>query len=125
MSIKEREYLISTNKFKNPRVMNNHEAICMLLLRLILLEPGSDPLHPEMGVGIVKYRYGMNTLNDLKARVKNQIDTYLPCFPASKVELEITDDHLCNILITIDDVVYVYDSSEAPVPITLDTVLEK
>ena len=120
--IKEREYLLSTNSFKTPVVCTQKKAIGLLLVRLILLEPGSDPLHPDMGVGIRSYRYSMNTLDKLKARVEEQIKNYLPCFPAANVTIINTPDHKCNIEITIDDTVYVYDSNEAPVPITLEDV---
>ena len=119
--IKEREYCMSIDNFKHPVVYKNQQAIAVLLTRLILLEPGSNPLHPDMGVGITKYRYGVNNLEELKQNVHNQIVTYLPCFSSPIVNINITDDKLCNIEITIDDVVYVYDSSEAPIPITLDS----
>ena len=122
--ILEREYTLSITPLNRPEVLKNQEAIAMLLLRLILLNPGSDPLHPEMGVGIINYRYAMGKLEELKERVAQQIAVYLPCFPAGKVDIEITPTKLCNILITIDDTVYTYDSNEAPIPITLDTVLE-
>lgn len=122
--ILEREYTLSITPLNRPEVLKNQEAIAMLLLRLILLNPGSDPLHPEMGVGIINYRYAMGKLEELKERVAQQIARYLPCFPAGKVDIEITPTKLCNILITIDDTVYTYDSNEAPIPITLDTVLE-
>lgn len=122
MAIKEREYMVSINAFKRPEVKKEQQAICMLLLRLLLLEPGSDPLHPEMGVGITKFRFGMNTLEDLRKRISEQLNTYLPCFPSSRVRLEITDDHLLNVYITIEDVIYVYDSKETGIPITLEDV---
>lgn len=118
--IKEREYVLKTDAFKTPVVLENQQAIAMLLMRLILLDPGSDPLHPEMGVGIRQYRYAMGKEEELRERIKNQIHQYLPCFPAGNVEFEITSDKLINIKITIDDTVYVYDSTEAPVPITLE-----
>lgn len=120
MAIKEREYLCKIDNFNKPVVYKNKSAIGLLLLRLILLEPGSDPLHPEMGVGIRRYRYSMNTLDKLKKRVQDQIRTYLPCFPASNVNIVLTPDHVCNIEITINDTIYVYDSNEAPIPITID-----
>lgn len=120
--IKEREYLCSIDNFNKPVVYSKQKSIALLLVRLILLEPGSDPLHPDMGVGIRRYRYSMNTLDELKKRVENQINTFLPCFRASSVEIEITEDRLCNINITVDDTIYVYDSSEAPVPIRIDDV---
>ena len=122
--IKEREYLLSTDAFKTPKVLKNQEAIAMLLLRLILLDPGSDPLHPDMGVGIRQYRYAMGKEEELKTRIREQMDQYLPCFPAGNVELEVTSDKLINIKITIDDIIYVYDSNEAPVPITLEDAKE-
>jgi hypothetical protein len=77
-----------------------------------------------MGVGIINYRYAMGKLDELRQRVTDQIATYLPCFPAGNVEIHITPNKLCNILITIDDTVYTYDSSEAPIPITIDSALE-
>lgn len=122
--ILEREYTLSITPLNRPEVLKNQEAIAMLLLRLILLNPGSDPLHPEMGVGIINYRYAMGKLEELKRRVEDQISTYLPCFPAGNVEIDITPTKLCNILITIDDTVYTYDSNEAPIPITLEAAMD-
>lgn len=122
--IKEREYLLTVNEFNKPEVLEQQQAIAMLLMRLILLNPGSDPLHPDMGVGIINYRYAMGKLEELKHRVSKQIATYLPCYPAGNVEIELVDDHLCDILITINDTVYRYSSSDAPVPITIDTAAE-
>jgi hypothetical protein len=63
----------------------------------------------------------MGKLDELRRRVEDQIHTYLPCFPAGSVEINITPTKLCNILITIDDVLYTYDSAEAPVPISIDS----
>jgi hypothetical protein len=119
--ILEREYTLSITPLNRPEVLKNQEAIAMLLLRLILLNPGSDPLHPDMGVGIINYRYAMGRLDELRQRVEDQIHTFLPCFPAGNVEINITPTKLCNILITIDDVLYTYDSAEAPVPISIDS----
>lgn len=120
--IKEREYLFSVDNYNKPVVYNKKQAIGLLLVRLILLEPGSDPLHPDMGVGIKNYRYTMYTLEELRKRVEDQINTYLPCFKASNVSIIQTPDHVCNIEITIDDTVYVYDSKEAPVSIELQDI---
>ena len=122
--ILEREYTLSITPLNRPEVLKNQEAIAMLLLRLILLNPGSDPLHPDMGVGIVNYRYAMGKLEELKSRVEQQIATYLPCFPAGNVEITVNSRKLCNILITINDTVYTYDSNEAPIPITLESALD-
>ncbi len=122
--VKEREYLISINKVNEPIIEKKQRAVALLLLRLILLDPGSDPLHPDMGVGIRKYRFTVETLDELKERVANQINTYLPDFAASNVDIEINENHTCNVQITIGDTIYTYDSNEAPVPITLSDFVE-
>ena len=122
--VKEREYLMSVNKINEPVVETKQRAIALLLLRLILLEPGSDPLHPEMGVGITKYRFSVDTLEELRSRIDNQISTYLPDFLASEINIVINSDRTCNVEITIDDTIYTYDSKNAPVPITLTDMIE-
>lgn len=122
MAIKEREYLFSVDNLNRPRAVDNCKAIGLLLSRLILLDPGADPLHPNMGVGIRQYRYAVGKLDELKKRVEEQIETYLPCFPASEVSITQTPDHLCNVEITINDVTYVYNSSEAPIQISLEDI---
>lgn len=122
--IKEREYLMSVNKINEPVVERKQRAIALLLLRLILLDPGSDPLHPNMGVGIRKYRFSVNTLEELRSRIADQIATYLPDFLASEINIVINSDRTCNVEITIDDTIYTYDSKTAPVPITLTDMIE-
>lgn len=122
MAIRQREYLFSINSYKNPSTVDGKRAIALLLVRLILMDPGADPLHPTMGVGIRRYRYAMNKLEELRKRVENQIETFLPCYQNATVEITINNDKTCNIEITIDDVTYVYDSATAPVPITLTDI---
>lgn len=122
--VKEREYLMSVNKINEPVVETKQRAIALLLLRLILLEPGSDPLHPEMGVGITKYRFSVDTLEELRSRIDSQISTYLPDFLATEINIVINSDRTCNVEITIDDTIYTYDSKNAPVPITLTDMIE-
>ena len=125
MAVKQREYLFSVNEFNEPKKVENKSAIALLLVRLIMMDPGSDPLHPDMGVGIKNYRYSADNLEDLRSRVQTQIETYLPEFQNANVAIIRTPDKVCNIEISIDDITYVYDSSTAPIPITLDDVKEK
>lgn len=122
MAIIQKEYLFSINEFKEPSKVVNRDAIALLLVRLIMMKPGTNPLHPDMGVGITNYRYGLNNVSDLKRRVEDQIETYLPDFQNATVEIKVTEDKMCNIEISIDDVVYIYDSSTAPIPITLSDI---
>jgi hypothetical protein len=124
MAIKNREYLFTTNEFNEPMRVKDKSAIALLLIRLILLDPGSDPLHPDMGVGIRDYRYSLNQLEELRKRVEEQIDMFLPDFESATVALIATPDRVCNIEISIDDTTYVYDSNVAPRPIRLDDIAD-
>lgn len=118
--IKNKEYVMSVTNFRKPKIVEDKSAMALYLTRLLLLMPGSDPLHPDMGVGIINYRYGINTLSDLKQRIKNQIDDWLPAsYANAEVKLTITPDKLLNVQIKINDTVFIYDSSQADQPISL------
>ena len=123
LNIKEKEYTTSINKFNTPVTLKGQKAIGVLLTRLLLMEPGTDRLHPDMGVGIRRYRYGMNILENLKARVERQIDTYLSCFPSSEVNISYTDQKSLHVEITVDNYVYVYDSAEFEKELTITDVI--
>ena len=120
MSIKKREYLFSVNNFKNPKYVEGKNSIAMRLMELLLMNPGQDPLHPEMGVGLKNYRYGIDTLEELRDRIQDQIDTYLPMYQNVSIAMIRTPDKLLNIEMSVGDTVFVYESSSAPVQISLD-----
>ena len=42
-----KEYLLTTDEFRNPKVLEGAKAIGILLVRLLLMEPGTNPLHPD------------------------------------------------------------------------------
>ena len=119
MAVRQREFLFSTNEYNEPEKVTGKSAIALLLVRLILLEPGSDPLRPEMGVGIRDYRYSLDQLKELKKKIEEQVEAFLPDYQDATVALIGTPDKVCNIEIAIGDTVYVYDSSTAPKPIQI------
>lgn len=121
---KEVEYLFSTNNFNNAVKLTGKQAVATLLTRLILMEPGTDPLHPTMGVGIVsKYRYLYPSSEaELKKNIESQISQFLPNLSSASVDIKYNDDKTVNIEITIDDVIYVYDSNKSGTPITLQSL---
>lgn len=121
MAVKRKEYMLSVNNLSKPKVVEGQEAIANLLIRLLLLNPGSDPLHPDMGVGLENYRFCIGRIDELEENIKNQIQGFLPEFAFSKVQVvEITAQKICNIEITIGDTIYVYDSSTMPIQLSLD-----
>ena len=105
-----REYLLGTDDFKQPKVVYGKKAIGVLMCRLLLLEPGTDPMRPEMGVGLVsKYRYMFpDNLVELKRDIVTQLDRYL--FPYKKigVTMWVETDKTLRMDIVIDDNTYKY-----------------
>ena len=120
MSIKNREYSFGVDKFNRPTVLKDKEAIGTRLMELIMMEPGDDPLHPDMGVGLRTFRYGVNNLEDLRSRVQKQIETYLPFYQNADVAIIRTPDKVVNIEISLGGMKYIYDSNNTSKPITLD-----
>lgn len=122
MAVKQKEYLLSVNDFKEPSTLNGTDAIGTMLIRLILMDPYTDPLRPGMGVGLRRYRYGLNNLEELRATIDYQIKTYLPNYQNAIVNISVSPDKICNIEITIDDTVYIYETAKGPYPITLSSI---
>lgn len=118
-----REYLLDTDNFNKPLVLEDKQAIAALLTRLILLEPGTNPLFPTMGVGIVsRYRYLFkDSESQLKDDIRNQISMFLPQANCTNVELIYNNDKTVDIEITINNDIFVYKSSDM-IPITLQTI---
>jgi hypothetical protein len=123
MSIKNKEYVFSVDKFNKPTNVTGKNAIGTRLMELIMMEPGDDPLHPDMGVGIKRFRYTINTLDQLQTRLQDQINTYLPFYQSVSITIIPTPDKIVNIEITIGDTRYIYDSSVMSKPIVLDDIL--
>lgn len=122
MAIRHKEYLLTTNKFKVPEVLTKKKAVGMLLLRLMIMDPGTDPLHPDMGVGIRRYRYTVDQAEALRKKIEDQINTYLPYFSDTTISLIYCPDHTVNVEVTLNGDTYVYDSATAPVPIILEDI---
>ena len=118
--IQNREYLFSTDSFNRPTTVEQEPAVGIRLLELLMMDPGSNPLHPAMGVGIRNYRYGINSISDLENRIRDQIRTYLPMYQVDDVTLVLTPDKILNIEIRVEGNTYRFNSSDTDNPIKLD-----
>jgi len=80
-------------------------------MRLLLLEPGSIPEQPEMGVGIIsKYRFAdSSSVDQLRLDIQKQVSTYLPNLIAVTIEVFMVKKEL-RIQITADGVLYSFDT---------------
>ena len=103
-----KEYLLSVDKYNNPAVKTDKECIFYLLIRLILLNPGTIESHPDMGVGLIKnWRYSdMSQLPQLESEIQTQIETYLPVLQVVSVKVEQISHVEIAIYIKISNIIY-------------------
>lgn len=105
---RKKEYFISLDKFNRPAEVTGEKAEAVLLARLILMNPGSNPLHPAMGIGIKqRYRFSMDKLPELKKEITEQMSQYLPDFADDlSINIILTPDKILNIEIMTATTVY-------------------
>ena len=114
MARTEQEMLLSVDSFKKPTVLEGKDAIGILLVRLIQLEPGTISSRPKMGVGLLSnYRYcDEDKVLKLQDHIREQIRTYLPEFQTVQVETKLKEDGKLIIDITIDKTLYRYETEQ-------------
>ena len=119
--------LLSVDKYYKPLVTKGEDYATLMLIRLILLEPGTFQTHPNMGVGLVsKFRYSTEVdMTKLSNSIKDQIMTYLPQFTLTDVKCVLGDNQTGD-----KKVIKIYITSEelnAYLPINVETgeVLQK
>lgn len=85
-----REYLLSINEFIQPKVLKRDQAAYTDIIRLFLLDPGTNQTHPEMGIGIrSRYRFSDTAdISKLQQEAKDQMKTYLPNLLTMDVQVE-------------------------------------
>ena len=101
------DYLLGVNKFGTPKKITDNEVIYTLLVRIILLEPGTFQDHPDMGVGIVsRYRYSFTSdLHKLQKDISEQISKYLPELVMNEINLS-EGEKLVYINITVNNMLF-------------------
>lgn len=101
------EGLFSTNDYNTPKTITGKEEIAVLIIRLLLLEPGTDPLHPEMGVGILsRYKHCLeDDISELQLEIQKQITVYMPQYQTVSVTAQLISSEL-YLTVNIDDTLY-------------------
>lgn len=103
-----KEYLLSINEFIQPKVLKKDQAAYTDIIRLFLLDPGTNQTHPEMGIGI-RSRYRFSDTADiytLQQEVKDQMKIYLPNLLTMDVQIETYGTTLAIFITSEDDNVY-------------------
>lgn len=122
------EHVLSINNFNMPKVYDKSDATYMLIVRLLLLEPGKFQSHPYMGIGLKsKYRYNNQEgfLQTLQNDIKNQMSIYLPQLSFTDITLTIKDIIL-GIIINTNDGAYVvaYDNEKNSIDAAATYILD-
>ena len=122
-----KEYLLSVGSFSKPKGATEMKAVGILIIRLFEMMPGTNPLHPKMGVGLSRYRHiQRDQLPELEALIVNQMSTYLPpSFQDVKVSLSFGQYLYLQINMLINGVNYQYDTADSNTPVQLSEVVEK
>lgn len=121
MDIDTTEPLLSVDKYYKPLVAKGEDYATLMLIRLILLEPGTFQTHPNMGVGLVsRFRYS-NEIDMVKLAnlIKDQIILYLPQFTLTDVRCILGDSDTGT-----EKVIKIYITTEelnAYLPINVET----
>ena len=120
------EYPLSIDNFKRPKVAKNADAICIFLLRLLLIEKGQIQTHPDMGVGLIsRYKYASpNQLRSIENDIENQLSVYLPDYQATKISVALDDKELV-VNITINDILYAFKTDSVNGTINLTNLINQ
>ena len=109
-----KEATLSTDDFSKPKVLKDHDAVYTLIVRLLLLEPGSIQGEPEMGIGLLSnYRFAdEDKIDDLKEDLDHQLTTYLPDFQSIETKIYL-EDSILRIQVTIDGILFSFEVNES------------
>ena len=122
-----KEYLLSINEFVQPKVLKRDKAAYTDIIRLFLLDPGTNQTHPNMGIGIrSRYRFSdTSEISKLKQEAKDQLQTYLPNLLIMDVEIEVYGSTIAIFISSQDETVYGigYNTDKATIGgLTLDDI---
>jgi hypothetical protein len=114
-----KESSLSINEFNKPLRYEDDYAKAILIVRLIILNPGENIYHPLMGIGITKRRYTlMDGTQELEEEISKQIQTYLPELLNTNVEV-VYKDHALYFGITVNKKTYLFKKEDSSDTLTL------
>lgn len=91
------ERLMAKNEFEQPKVLKDNHAVITNIIRLIIADPGTYPLHPEMGVGLfTKFKFGWSdeVVITLRSEILKQMNMYMPDLTSTSVSIKSVDHEL-------------------------------
>ena len=83
------EYLLDVDKRQQPKVFTKYEGDRINVFRLIMLEPGTFPTHPTLGVGLVS-RWRFRDVDTIKSSLASTIEAQLKDFMPQLIDPSVT-----------------------------------
>lgn len=104
LDAEKKELSLNVDSFGNPQKYSGKLAWANCIISLLLMNPGTFPSIPDMGVGLGRYTY--ETLDDIKnslvPEIERQIRLYLPEIPFNSIEfIDKTEDRRKYIIMII------------------------
>lgn len=103
-----KEYLLSINEFIQPKVLKKDQAAYTDIIRLFLLDPGTNQTHPDMGIGIrSRYRFSdASEIFKLEQEAKDQMKTYLPNLLTMDIQIKAYGTTIAIFITSENDNIY-------------------
>ena len=106
------EGLFTTDSYNKPMVLKDKDALAILLLRLLIMVPGTNRQHTEMGVDIRgRYEYSSeDEIDELNDEISKQIEIYLPNYASGAIVNCSSENRVLKVSINVDGTVFNFSS---------------
>ena len=87
----KKEFMLGVNEFNTSKSVEGLEALAYLIQSLLLIEPGTYPNNPDLGVGIHLYEFEIldnPTIDEISTKIEMQINKYIPNINLDSVIVE-------------------------------------
>ena len=91
--------ILDINEFNKNASYDDIYSLVSMVQTLIIMEKGTYPNHPDMGIGIRNYKFEFMdsiTLNELRDNIVTQINKYLPNTLISNINVKTIKNELEN-----------------------------
>ena len=84
----KKELSLDFDNFNQPAIKEDNLALAQLILNLLIMQPGTYPDTPEMGIDIASYLFeflNTDTITKIQNKIEEQIDLYIPSNNIQKI----------------------------------------
>jgi hypothetical protein len=104
MPIYKDECFLGVDDFGRNKIIKGADANAYRIQNLIMMEPGTDPALPEMGIGIKNFQFNLATpeeISTVSALIEQQIAKWLPDIIVDDLVVELLNNETLGIKNTL------------------------